>query len=105
MQAIDAFMNYAANWILLGVSSTAVAAFGVYYKLQNFLTMPMNGLGQAAIPIAAYNLGVGNGDRIISLKRILTRSTIIFALVGTAVFMAVPARLLSLFSASDEMLA
>lgn len=105
MQAIGAFMNYAANWILLGVSSTAVATFGVYYKLQNFLMMPMNGLGQAAIPIAGYNLGAGNGDRIVSLKRILTRSAIVFALAGTAVFMAVPAQLLSLFSASDEMLA
>lgn len=105
MQAIGAFMNYAANWIMLGVSSTAVATFGVYYKLQNFLMMPMNGLGQAAIPIAGYNLGAGNGDRIVSLKRILTRSAIVFALAGTAVFMAVPAQLLSLFSASGEMLA
>lgn len=105
MQAIGAFMNYAANWILLSVSSTAVATFGVYYKLQNFLMMPMNGLGQAAIPIAGYNLGAGNGDRIVSLKRILTRSAIVFALAGTAVFMAVPAQLLSLFSASGEMLA
>ena len=105
MQAIGAFMNYAANWILLGVSSTAVATFGVYYKLQNFLMMPMNGLRQAAIPIAGYNLGAGNGDRIVSLKRILTRSAIVFALIGTAVFMAVPAQLLSLFSASGEMLA
>ncbi len=105
MQAIGAFMNYAANWIMLGVSSTAVATFGVYYKLQNFLMMPMNGLGQAAIPIAGYNLGAGNGDRIVSLKRILTRSAIVFALIGTAVLMAVPAQLLSLFSASGEMLA
>ncbi|WP_105303528.1 MATE family efflux transporter [Anaerolactibacter massiliensis] len=105
MQAIGAFMNYAANWIMLGVSSTAVATFGVYYKLQNFLMMPMNGLRQAAIPIAGYNLGAGNGDRIVSLKRILTRSAIVFALAGTAVFMAVPAQLLSLFSASGEMLA
>ena len=105
MQAIGAFMNYAANWILLGVSSTAVAAFGVYYKLQNFLMMPMNGLGQAAIPIAGFNLGAGNGERIVSLKQILTRSAIVFALAGTAVFLAVPAQLLSLFSASEEMLA
>ena len=30
--------------------------------------MPMNGLGQAAIPIAGYNLGAGNEDRIVSLS-------------------------------------
>lgn len=56
MQAIGSVMNFAANSILLSVSPTAVAAFGVYYKLQNFLMMPMNGLGQAAIPIAGFNL-------------------------------------------------
>ena len=41
--------------ILLDVSATAVAFFGIYYKLQNFLMMPINGLGQAAIPIVGYN--------------------------------------------------
>ena len=34
--------------IILDVSATAVAFFGIYYKLQNFLMMPINGLGQAA---------------------------------------------------------
>ena len=41
--------------ILLDVSATAVAFFGIYYKLQNFLMMPINGLGQATIPIVGYN--------------------------------------------------
>ena len=105
MQAIGSLMNYAANSILLGVSSTAVATFGVYYKLQNFLMMPMNGLGQAAIPIAGYNLGAGKKDRILSLEKILTKAGIAFALAGTVIFMAIPNVLLSLFSASDAMLA
>ena len=41
--------------ILLDVSATAVAFFGIYYKLQNFLMMPINVLGQATIPIVGYN--------------------------------------------------
>lgn len=57
MQAMGSVMVFAVNAILMPVSSTAVAFFGVYYKLQSFLFMPMNGLGQAAIPIAGYNYG------------------------------------------------
>lgn len=103
MQAIGSVMNFAANSILLSVSPTAVAAFGVYYKLQNFLMMPMNGLGQAAIPIAGFNLGAGNADRIRSLQKILTKASIFFAIAATVVFLAIPGPLLSLFSAGEEM--
>lgn len=103
MQAIGSVMNFAANSILLSVSSTAVAAFGVYYKLQNFLMMPINGLGQAAIPIAGFNLGAGNADRIRSLQKILTKAGIFFAIAATVVFLAIPGPLLSLFSAGEEM--
>lgn len=48
MQAIGSIMTFVVNRILLDVSATAVAFFGIYYKLQNFLMMPINGLGQAA---------------------------------------------------------
>ena len=57
MQAIGSIMTFVVNRILLDVSATAVAFFGIYYKLQNFLMMPINGLGQAAIPIVGYNYG------------------------------------------------
>ena len=83
MQAIGSIMTFVVNRILLDVSATAVAFFGIYYKLQNFLMMPINGLGQAAIPIVGYNYG---------------------ALCGTVIFWCFPGQLLQLFSASSEML-
>ena len=64
MQAIGSVMTFAVNGILLGVSSAAVAFFGIYYKLQNFLMMPVNGLGQAAIPVMGFNYGSGQSDRV-----------------------------------------
>ena len=48
-------MTFVVNRILLDVSATTVAFFGIYYKLQNFLMMPINVLGQATIPIVGYN--------------------------------------------------
>ena len=64
MQAIGSVMTFAVNGILLGVSSTAVAFFGIYYKLQNFLMMPVNGLGQAAIPVVGFNYGSRQSDPV-----------------------------------------
>ena len=105
MQAIGSVVTFAVNGILLGVSSTAVAFFGIYYKLQNFLMMPVNGLGQAVIPVVGFNYGSGQSDRVKQAWKVLLPTGVVFALCGTAVFLLLPAQLLGLFSASDEMLA
>ncbi len=104
-QAIGSIMLTAVNAILMPFSATAVAFFGVYYKLQNFLFMPMNGLGQAAIPIVGYNYGAKNPDRIRQLYKNILPIAVVFSVAATIVFLALPGPLLSLFSASEEMLA
>lgn len=104
MQAIGSIMTFAVNSILLHVSTTAVAFFGVYYKLQNFLMMPVNGLGQAAIPVVGYNYGAKNIQRVQQTWNVLLPTGIVIALCGTVIFCAFPGQLLQLFSASPEML-
>ncbi|MCD8068354.1 MAG: MATE family efflux transporter [Lachnospiraceae bacterium] len=103
-QALGSVMLTAVNAILISFSSTAVAFFGVYYKLQNFLYMPMNGLGQAAIPIAGYSYGAGRKDRIRELLKMILPLAVGIAVIITIVFMAVPSLLLGIFSASEGML-
>lgn len=44
MQSIGSVMTFGMNKILLMFSSTAVAVFGVYFKLQSFIFMPIFGL-------------------------------------------------------------
>ena len=105
MQAIGSVMTFAVNTILLDVSATAVAFFGIYYKLQNFLMMPINGLGQAAIPVVGYNYGSKKMQRVRQTWHVLLPTGIILSLVGTILFWIFPKQLLSLFSASPEMLA
>lgn len=105
MQAIGSIMTFAVNGILLNVSSTAVAFFGIFYKLQNFLMMPVNGLGQAAIPVVGFNYGSGEFARVNQVWKVLIPTGVVFALAGTVVFQVFPSQLLSLFSASEEMLA
>lgn len=104
MQAIGSVMTFAVNGILLTVSSTAVAFWGIYYKLQSFLMMPMNGLGQAVIPIVGYNYGAKNGKRIREVWRNVFPAGIGFSVAATVVFMIFPRRLLSLYAASEEMM-
>ena len=104
MQAIGSVMTFAVNSILLNVSTTAVAFFGVYYKLQNFLMMPINGLGQSAIPIAGYNYGAKKYERVHQTRKVLLPTGIAIALCGTVLFCVFPRQLLQLFSASPEML-
>lgn len=105
MQAMGSVMMLSMNAILINVSATAVAFFGVYYKLQNFLMMPMNGLGQAAIPVVGYNYGTGNKARIQQTWQVLIPTAVVFALLGMVIFMVFPRQLLSLFAASEAMIA
>jgi putative MATE family efflux protein len=104
-QALGSLMMAAANAILLPFSGTAVAFFGVYYKLQSFLFMPMNGLGQAAIPIVGYSFGAKKYSRIGEALRIMLPAAVAISLVITLVFELFPATLLGFFSPSREMLA
>ena len=104
MQAIGSVMTFAVNSILLHVSATAVAFFGIYYKLQNFLMMPINGLGQAAIPIVGYNYGAKKFQRVQQTWKVLLPTGAVIALLGTVIFWCFPGKLLQLFSASQEML-
>lgn len=67
--------------------------------------MPVNGLGQAAIPVVGYNYGSKQSDRVKQAWKVLLPTGIVFALCGTAVFPLFPLQLLGLFSASEEMLA
>lgn len=104
MQAIGSLMTFTVNGILIHISSTAVAFFGIYYKLQNFLMMPINGLGQAAIPITGYNYGNKNPSRVRQTWNVLLPTGAAISLCGTAIFLIFPRQLLSLFSASSDML-
>ena len=104
-QALGSVMVSAINAILMPISPVSVAFFGIYYKLQSFLFMPMNGLGQAAIPIVGYNYGAGQPKRVRAAFCTAVPIAAVIALLATAVFGSIPGALLGLFNADEEMLA
>jgi len=104
-QAVSSMMVTTFNAILLPLSATAVAFFGVYYKLQCFLVMPMSGLGQAAIPIVGFQYGARDRRRILEAVRVIFPAAVGMGVAGTLLFQLMGGRLLALFSAGEEMVA
>ena len=104
MQSIGSVMVYGLNKILIAFSSTATAVFGVYFKLQSFIFMPVFGLNNGMIPIIAYNYGAGKRDRMIPTIRYAVIYAFIIMSAGTAVFWLFADKLLLLFAASDHMM-
>ncbi|MBO4900781.1 MAG: MATE family efflux transporter [Lachnospiraceae bacterium] len=104
MQSIGSVMVYGMNRILGVFSSTAVAVFGVYFKLQSFIFMPVFGLNNGMIPIVAYNYGAKNRLRMVKTIKLAVFFAVAIMLIGTAIFEIFPAKLFALFDASEHML-
>ncbi len=104
MQAIGSVMTYGMNRILISFNSTAVAVFGVYFKLQSFIFMPIFGLNNGMVPIIAYNYGAKEKDRMVKTLKLSVFYAIGIMVLGFVVFQLFPAPLFSLFDASEMML-
>ncbi|HHV18468.1 MAG TPA: MATE family efflux transporter [Thermoanaerobacterales bacterium] len=104
MMSITSVTTYGMNNILNKFSSTAVAVFGAYFKLQSFVFMPVFGLNNGMVPIVAYNYGAGNKERLtktIKLSIIYASCIMIFGLI---LIQMLPEKILALFNASEDML-
>lgn len=104
-QSLMSVLTVGLNRILMPFSQTAVSFYGVYYKLQNFLFMPVYGLNNALIPMIGYNFGAQNRRRIERITRYALYLAVGIMAAGTVLFEALPVPLLRLFDASDAMLA
>lgn len=63
-QALMSVMTYGLNVILVGVSENMVTAYGLYYKIQQFILFAAFGLRDAITPIVSFNHGMRNKERI-----------------------------------------
>ena len=104
MQAIGSIMTYGMNLILISFTSTATAVFGVYFKVQSFIFMPVFGLNNGMVPIIAYNYGAGKKDRLIKTMKLSIAYAVGLMVIGFLVFQFCPHLLLQMFNASETML-
>lgn len=104
MNALGSLLVTLLNSILIRFSELAVSVFGVYFKLQTFVFMPVSGLTQGALPIMGYNYGAQNRRRLLSTSRCAVLVAVGIMAAGNLLFVLIPDKLLLLFNASPEML-
>lgn len=104
MASVGSVMTFGMNKILMGFTSTATAVFGVYFKLQSFVFMPVFGLNNGMVPIVAFNYGARKPDRIMKTIRLSIFCGVVIMLTGFMIFQIMPTQLLGFFNASEVML-
>ena len=104
MASIGSVMTFGMNKILIAFTSTAAAVFGVYFKLQSFIFMPVFGLNNGMVPIIGFNYGARKPDRLMGTMRLATKYAMTIMGVGTLIFWVFTPQLLGIFNASEQML-
>ncbi len=103
VQAIGSVMTYGMN-LILSAFGIAQTVFGLYFKLQSFIFMPIFGLNNGMVPIIAYNYGAGKRERVIQTTKTSIYYAVGIMLVGLIIMETIPAQLLSMFNATPELL-
>ncbi len=106
MASIGSVMNVCMNQIMrvfdIATASTAQAVFGVYFKLQSFVLMPVFGLNNGMVPIVAYNFGAHNKERITKTITLSVVYACVIMLFGLLAFQLFPEQLLRIFDTGGE---
>lgn len=105
MSSIGSVMTFGLNRILLSFTSTAVAAFNIYFKLQSFFFMPVFGLNNGMVPIIAYNYGARKPERLVKTIKLSVMYAVSIMACGLLVMQIFPTELLRMFQADAELIA
>lgn len=101
-QALMSIMTYGMNIILVSISESAVTAYGLYYKIQQFVLFAAFGLRDAITPIVSFNHGMRSKSRVKSGIKIGMLYTIIIMIVGLVAIEVLAEPFSALFGLSGE---
>ncbi len=104
VQAIGSVMTYGMN-LILSTYGIAQTVFGLYFKLQSFVFMPIFGLNNGMVPIIAYNFGAGKRSRVIKTIKTSIYYAVGIMFVGLIIMELFPVQLLSMFNATPDLIA
>ena len=102
MNSVGSFMTAAFNKIILPLSEYAVNVFGIYFKLQSFVFMPVFGFNNGMISIVSYNYGARKKKRMLRTIKLGLIYAVSFMVFGFFLFQLFPNVFLSMFSLSEE---
>ena len=101
-QALMSVMTYGLNVILGGISEGAVTAYGLYYKVQQFILFAAFGLRDAITPIVSFNYGMQDKRRIKDGIKYGLLYTLIIMIFGTILLEIFPELLANMFGLSGQ---
>ena len=102
MSSIGSVMVFGMNKLLIAFTTTDTAVFGVYFKLQSFIFMPVFGLNNGMVPIVAYNYGARRPDRIKHTIKLSVIYAVSIMFIGLLVFQFAPQVMLDLFRSQED---
>ena len=105
MQSIGSVMTFLLNIILSSLTMVATTVFGVYFKLQSFIFMPIFGLNNGMVPIISYNYGANLEKRVKKTIKLSIISAVSIMLMGLTLLEVFPKLMLSFFNADEQMIA
>ena len=107
MMAIGSIMTYSMNLLLgyLEPTGVATAVFGVYFKLQSFVILPVVGMTHGMMPIVSYNLGAEKKSRMLSAYRYTLYYSFGYLCLCSVLMFVIPGTLIGFFSPTPAMLA
>ncbi len=100
MVAVGSVMTFLFNIILYNYTAGTTYTqnvFGIYFKLNSLIFMPVFGLNNGVVPIIAYNYGARNRERMLATIKLGIMIAAALMALGTLIFMLFPEALLSIF--------
>lgn len=102
MNSIGSFMTAAFNKIIMPLSEYAVNVFGIFFKLQSFVFMPVFGFNNGMISIVSFNYGARKKKRMLKTIKLGLIYAVSFMVFGFLLFQIFPELFLSMFNLSEE---
>lgn len=100
--ALPSVLISSLNAILSAYSEAYILVLGIYYKLQTFLYLPVNGIVQGMRPLIGYNYGAKENKRVNEIYKIVLCMSGIIMVLGTVICILIPRQLMSLFTSTPE---
>ena len=103
--ALPSLLISALNGILASISETGVIILGIYYKLQTFLYLSVNGMIQGMRPLMGYNYGAKEYKRVNNIYRLALTIAIGIMAAGTLLFIFTPETFMKMFTTQETTIA
>ena len=104
-QALPSLLITLLNAILAGFSGDGVLILGIYYKLQTFIFLTVNGIIQGIRPLAGYNYGAGALKRVRAIAKTALGMSMVVVIAGLLFCQLMPDKLMGMFLENKDTIA